>query len=168
LEEAIDNSPSIIFIDNIDQIADISIIKRSQTERHIVSQIIDLFDEWWHEKAVILIAATVDAKSLDPRLLRSGRFDIPIELSYPDKEGRVNILQIHMRGIPLADDVNIEEISINTDGFTGADIKNLIQKAGIFALRRNSASLSIGESITGELPVLSRLTKRILCRASNL
>ncbi len=141
-DEAVNNAPSIIFLDNIDQIASSRIEKQSDVERHLTGQLIDLIDNLDKSKQIILIAAANNVKSLDSRLLRSGRFDIIIELPYPDKEGRQAILQIHTRGIPLDKDINLEEITNNTDGFTGADIKNLVQMAAIHRLREIISSIS--------------------------
>jgi transitional endoplasmic reticulum ATPase len=141
-EEAVNNAPSIMFIDNIDQIASSRIEKQSDVERHLADQLIDLMDKLDGSKQIILIAAANTIKSLDPRLLRSGRFDILIELPYPDKEGRETIFQIYTRGVPLAKDVNLEEIANNSDGFTGADIKNLVQMAAIHHLREIISSIS--------------------------
>ena len=151
-EEAVNNAPSIIFIDNIYPIAIDSIVKTSLLERHLVSQLIELLDGIRENNRVFSISATIDSKSFDPQLRRSGRFDIEINLPFPDKEGRVKILDIHSQGIPLENDINFEEIANLTEGFTGTDIKNLVQMTGLQALTRGIESIPIHKNSLVEEP----------------
>ena len=137
-EEAEKNAPSIIFIDEIDAIAP----KREQmggerqVERRVVAQLLALMDGLEARGQVILIAATNLPDSLDPALRRPGRFDREIEIGVPDKEGRREALEIHSRGMPLAEAVDLERLAGITHGFVGADLAALCREAAMSALRR--------------------------------
>jgi transitional endoplasmic reticulum ATPase len=137
-EEAERNAPAIIFIDEIDAIAP----KREemsgdrQVERRVVAQLLALMDGLEARGQVVVIAATNIPNALDPALRRPGRFDREIELGIPDKEGRREALEIHSRGMPLAETVDLERLAGITHGFVGADLAALCREAAMSALRR--------------------------------
>ena len=137
-EEAKAHAPAILFIDEIDSIAP----KREemggekQVERRVVAQLLALMDGLESRGEVIVIGATNIPNSLDPALRRPGRFDREIAISIPDQRGRLGILQIHTRGMPLAKDVNLSKLSQITHGFVGADLEALCREAAMNALRK--------------------------------
>jgi transitional endoplasmic reticulum ATPase len=137
-EEAKTNAPAILFIDEIDAIAP----KREdmggekQVERRVVAQLLALMDGLESRGEIIVIGATNIPNSLDPALRRPGRFDREIAISIPDQKGRLEILQIHTRGMPLAQDVDLERLSQITHGFVGADLEALSREAAMNALRK--------------------------------
>ncbi|MFB6085571.1 MAG: CDC48 family AAA ATPase [Halodesulfurarchaeum sp.] len=135
-EEAEEQAPAVIFIDEIDSIAP----KRGETsgdvERRVVAQLLSLMDGLEERGDVVVIAASNRVDAIDPALRRGGRFDREIEVGVPDREGRKEILQVHTRGMPLADAVDIDEYAENTHGYVGADIEQLSKEAAMNALRR--------------------------------
>lgn len=137
-EDARRHAPAIIFIDEIDAIAP----KREemhgdrQVERRVVAQLLALMDGLQSRGNVIVIAATNIPNTLDPALRRPGRFDREIATAVPDRDGRREILQIHARGMPLAEDVDVEKLAAITHGFVGADLEALAREAAMVALRR--------------------------------
>ena len=137
-EKASEQAPSIIFLDEIDAIA----AKREeirgdqQVERRVVAQLLALMDGLKSRGQVIVIGATNIPNVLDPALRRPGRFDREISISIPDKNGRLEILHIHTRGMPLAADVNLERIAEITHGFVGADLEALCREAAMTTLRK--------------------------------
>jgi transitional endoplasmic reticulum ATPase len=137
-EEAKANAPAILFIDEIDAIAP----KREemggekQVERRVVAQLLALMDGLESRGEIIVIGATNIPNSLDPALRRPGRFDREIAISIPDQRGRLEILHIHTRGMPLAKDVDLERLSQITHGFVGADLEALCREAAMNALRK--------------------------------
>jgi transitional endoplasmic reticulum ATPase len=137
-EDAQKHAPAIIFIDEIDAIAP----KREemggekQVERRVVAQLLALMDGLESRGNVIVIAATNIPNTIDPALRRPGRFDREIAIPIPDRNGRLEILQIHTRGMPLAEDVTLEKIADITHGFVGADIEALVREAAMSALRK--------------------------------
>ncbi len=135
-EEAIENAPSIIFIDEIDSIAP----KREEThgdvERRVVAQLLALMDGLEERGKVIVIGATNRINAIDPALRRPGRFDREIEIGIPDRKGRREILEIHTRGMPLAEDVDLDKLAEITHGYSGADLEALCKEAAMRALRR--------------------------------
>ncbi len=135
-EEAEKSAPSIIFIDEIDAIAPKREESQGEVERRIVAQLLTLMDGLKSRGQVIVIGATNRPDSLDPALRRPGRFDREIEIGVPDRKGRLEILQIHTRNMPLAKDVDLKELAALTHGYTGADISALVKEAAIKALRR--------------------------------
>jgi len=135
-KEAQENSPSIIFIDEIDAIAPKREEVSGEVEKRIVSQLLTLMDGLESRGQLVVIAATNRANAIDPALRRPGRFDREIEIGIPDKKGRLEILQIHTRNMPLDDDVNLERIAEITYGYTGADLAALCKEAAMKALRR--------------------------------
>ncbi len=142
-EEAEENAPAIVFIDEIDSIAP----KRGETsgdvERRVVAQLLSLMDGLDERGDVIVIGATNRVDALDPALRRGGRFDREIEIGVPDKEGRKEILQVHTRGMPLADGIDIDRYAENTHGFVGADLESLTKEAAMNALRRIRPQLDL-------------------------
>ena len=133
--EAEENAPSIIFIDEIDAIAPKREEVTGEVERRVVAQLLALMDGLKGRGQVIVIGATNRPGALDPALRRPGRFDREISIGMPDKRGRKEILQIHTRGMPLADDVNLDEFAEVTHGFSGADLAALAREAAMNALR---------------------------------
>ena len=135
-EEAKENSPSIIFIDEIDAIAPRRDEVTGEVERRVVAQMLALMDGLEARGEVIVIAATNRPNAIDPALRRPGRFDREIEIGVPDREGRKEILEIHTRGMPLAEDVDLDELADLTIGFVGADLEALCKEAAMHALRK--------------------------------
>jgi len=144
-EEATDISPAVVFIDEIDSIAP----KRGETsgdvERRVVAQLLSLMDGLEERGQVIVIGATNRVDAIDPALRRGGRFDREIEVGVPDKDGRKEILQVHTRGMPLVDGIDLEKYAENTHGFVGADIEQLTKEAAMNALRRIRPELDLEE-----------------------
>jgi len=136
-EEAEQNAPAIIFIDEIESIAPKrdEVGGEKQVERRVVAQLLSLMDGLHSRGQVIVIAATNMPNLIDPALRRPGRFDREIEISIPDKNGRLQILTIHTRGMPLAKDVDLEKIAGTTHGFVGADLAALAREAAMACLR---------------------------------
>jgi transitional endoplasmic reticulum ATPase len=135
-DQAEKNAPSIIFIDEIDSIAPKREEVTGEVERRIVAQLLSLMDGMSARGKVVVIGATNRVNAVDPALRRPGRFDREIEIGVPDRNGRLEILQIHTRGMPLAKDVNLERLADISHGFVGADLQSLSKEAGIRALRR--------------------------------
>ena len=135
-KEAAENAPSIIFIDEIDAIAPKREEVIGDVEKRVVAQLLSLMDGISERRSVIVIGATNRPESLDPALRRPGRFDREIEIGVPNQEARLEILQIHTRGMPLADDVDLEALAASLHGYTGADIRALCQEAALIVLRR--------------------------------
>ncbi len=144
-KEAEENAPTVIFIDEIDAIAPKREEVTGEVERRVVAQILALMDGLKERGKVIVIGATNRPDALDQALRRPGRFDREIELRVPDREGRYEILQIHTRGMPLKDDVDIEEIADITHGFVGADLAALSRESAMIALRRILPELDLEE-----------------------
>lgn len=142
-EEAEENTPAIVFIDEIDSIAP----KRNDTsgdvERRIVAQLLSLMDGLEERGNVVVIGATNRVDSIDPALRRGGRFDREIEIGIPDQTGREEILQVHTRGMPLAEDIDLTEYARRTHGFVGADIEALTKEAAMSSLRRLRPDLDL-------------------------
>jgi len=135
-EDAEKNAPSILFIDEIDAIAPKRSEVTGEVERRVVAQLLASMDGLKSRGHVIVIGATNRPDAIDEALRRPGRFDREIEIAIPGREGRLEILQIHTRGMPLADDVNLQKVSEFTHGYTGADLEALSREAAMKALRR--------------------------------
>ncbi|NLM29951.1 MAG: CDC48 family AAA ATPase [Methanomicrobiales archaeon] len=150
-EEAQENAPSIVFIDEIDSIAPKREEVKGEVERRVVAQLLALMDGLKTRGQVVVIAATNLPDIIDPALRRGGRFDREIEVGIPDTKGRQQIFQIHTRGMPLADDVDLNEYSRSTHGFVGADIALLAKEAAMHALRRVIPHIKIEEEIPAEI-----------------
>ncbi|HZD33689.1 MAG TPA: CDC48 family AAA ATPase [Nitrososphaeraceae archaeon] len=135
-QQAEQNSPAILFVDELDSIAPKREEVSGEVERRIVSQLLALMDGLSSRGKVVVIGATNRVNAIDPALRRPGRFDREIELGVPDKQGRLEILNIHTRNMPLSKDVDLEKISEVTHGFVGADIQALAKEAAMSAIRR--------------------------------
>jgi AAA family ATPase, CDC48 subfamily len=150
-KEAQENAPAIIFIDEIDSIAP----KRSEVvgevEKRVVAQLLALMDGIQERGKVIVIGATNRAEDIDPALRRPGRFDREIEIRPPDEKGRLEILQVHTRNMPLAEDVDLREIAKMTKGYTGADLAALAKEAAMAALREFIKSGKVDLNKPGEI-----------------
>ncbi|WP_148700438.1 CDC48 family AAA ATPase [Candidatus Nitrososphaera evergladensis] len=151
-KEAKESSPSIIFIDEIDAIAPKREEAFGDVEKRVVAQLLALMDGMQERGQVIVLGATNRPESLDPALRRPGRFDREIEIGVPNAEGRLEILQIHTRGMPLDDDINLQELASELHGYTGADIKALCREAAMKALRRYLPEIDLeGDKISPEV-----------------
>jgi transitional endoplasmic reticulum ATPase len=135
-KEAKDNSPSIIFIDEIDAIAPKREEAYGDVEKRVVAQLLALMDGLNDRGNVIVLGATNRPESIDPALRRPGRFDREFEISVPNEEGRLEILFIHTRGMPVAEDVDLKDLASELHGYTGADIKSLCREAALKSIRR--------------------------------
>lgn len=135
-KQAQENAPSIIFIDEIDSIAPKREEVTGEVEKRLVSQLLSLMDGLESRGKIVVIGATNRPDALDPALRRPGRFDREIEIGIPDEKSRLEILQIHTRGMPLESDVKLDEIARVTHGFVGADLQALAKEAAILSVRR--------------------------------
>ncbi|MCD6465115.1 AAA family ATPase, partial [Candidatus Bathyarchaeota archaeon] len=135
-QQAQQNAPAIIFIDELDAIAPKREEVTGEVERRVVAQLLALMDGLKERGNVIVIGATNRPNAIDPALRRPGRFDREIEIGIPDKQGRYEILLIHTRGMPLAEDVDLRKLAEITHGFTGADLAALCRETAMKALRR--------------------------------
>jgi len=135
-QQAEKNAPAIIFIDELDSVAPKREEVTGEVERRVVAQLLALLDGLTSRGNVIVIGATNRPNALDPALRRPGRFDREIEIGIPDKKGRHEVLQVHTRGMYLADDVDLRKLSEVSHGYTGADLAALSREAGMKALRR--------------------------------
>jgi transitional endoplasmic reticulum ATPase len=150
-QQAEKNAPSIIFIDELDSIAPKREEVSGEVERRIVAQLLSLMDGMSSRGKVVVIGATNRVNAIDPALRRPGRFDREIEIGVPDRNGRLEILQIHTRGMPLAKDVNLDKLADISHGFVGADLQALAKEAAIRALRRVLPEIDLSsESIPAE------------------
>jgi transitional endoplasmic reticulum ATPase len=150
-QQAEKNAPSIIFIDEIDSIAPKREEVSGETERRIVAQLLSLMDGMSTRGKVVVIGATNRVNAIDPALRRPGRFDREIEIGVPDRNGRLEVLQIHTRGMPIAKDVNLEKLADISHGFVGADLQALAKEAAMRALRRVLPEVDLStESIPAE------------------
>ena len=157
--EGEENAPSIIFIDEIDAIAPKREEVQGEVERRIVAQLLALMDGLAGRGQVIVIAATNLPNSIDPALRRGGRFDREIEIGIPDKKGRLEIFQVHTRGVPLAKDVDIGSLAETTFGFVGADIALFVKEAAMNAIRKIIPLIDIDKEIPNEVIGELKLTK---------
>ncbi len=135
-KEAKDNSPGIIFIDEIDAIAPKREEAYGDVEKRVVAQLLALMDGLTDRGNVIVLGATNRPDSVDPALRRPGRFDREVEISVPNEDGRLEVLQIHTRGMPIAEGVHLKDLAAELHGYTGADIKSLCREAAMKAIRR--------------------------------
>ena len=145
-KQAQENSPSIIFIDEIDSIAPKREEVSGDVEKRVVSQLLTLMDGIEGRGKLVVIGATNRPNALDPALRRPGRFDREIEIGIPDEGGRFDILQIHTRGMPLTEDVNLESTAKVTHGFVGADLEALSKEAAMRSLRRVLPEINMEQS----------------------
>ncbi len=151
-EEARENAPSIIFIDELDSIAPRREEVTGEVERRVVAQLLTMMDGLEERGQVVVIGATNRVDAIDAALRRPGRFDREIEIGVPSEVDRIEILKIHTRGMPLADDVRIEVLAQQTHGFVGADLAALAREAAIRALRRYLPDLDLdAEEVPAEV-----------------
>ncbi len=154
--QAEEGAPSIIFIDEIDSIAPKRDEVTGEVERRVVAQLLSSMDGLQARGKVVVIGATNRPNALDPALRRPGRFDREIEIGIPDKEGRLEILQIHTRGMPQAEDVDLEKLAGLTHGYVGADLESLAKEAAMRALRKVLPDIDL-EATEIPLEVLNQL-----------
>ena len=155
-EEAARHAPAILFIDEIDAVAPKRTEVVGEVEKRVVAQLLSLMDGFVARGQVIVIGATNIPEVLDPALRRPGRFDREIEIGVPNTQARLQILRIHTRAMPLAPDVDLQEIAEHSHGFVGADLEALGQEVGMIALRRflSACSLDIDGAASAELGTL--------------
>ncbi len=156
-EDAEKNSPSIIFIDEIDAIATKREESVGEVEHRVVSQLLTLMDGLKSRGKVVVIAATNRPNAMDPALRRPGRFDREVMIGVPSQEGRLSILKIHTRRMPIGKDVDLGYLAGITHGFVGADLESLIKEAAMNVIRRNINELNIKESENIPKAVLEKL-----------
>ncbi len=144
-EEAEENTPAIVFIDELDAIAPKREEAGGDVERRVVAQLLSLLDGLEDRGQITVIGATNRVDAVDPALRRPGRFDREIEIGVPDTAGREEILNIHTRGMPLDDDVDLEQYADHTHGFVGADLESLAKEAAMGALRRVRPDLDLDD-----------------------
>ncbi len=157
-DEAEKNAPTIIFIDEIDSIAPKRGEVTGEVERRVVAQLLSLMDGLKGRGEVIVIAATNRPNAIDEALRRGGRFDREIEIGIPDMNGRLEILQVHTRGMPLSPELNgegndageLKRIAERTHGFVGADMSSLCKEAAMHALRKFLPEINMDEEIPAE------------------
>jgi len=135
-EEASEESPAIIFMDELDSIAPKREEAGGDVERRVVAQLLSLMDGLEERGEVVVIGATNRVDAIDQALRRGGRFDREIEVGVPDRDGRKEILQVHTRNMPLTDGIELDEYAENTHGFVGADLESLAKESAMHALRR--------------------------------
>ena len=160
-DEATQNAPAIIFIDELDSIAPKREDVTGEVERRVVAQLLTLMDGMHGRDNVIVIGATNRRDAIDQALRRPGRFDRELEIGVPDKEGRREIVDIHTRGMPISDDFEIEWVLENSYGFVGADINALVREAAMKALRRYLPEIDLDEE---EIPteVLEKMEVKMI------
>ena len=144
-EDAEEHSPAIVFIDELDAIAPKREEAGGDVERRVVAQLLSLMDGLEDRGRITVIGATNRVDAVDPALRRPGRFDREIEIGVPDTAGREEILQIHTRGMPLDEDVDLDRYADHTHGFVGADLESLAKEAAMGALRRVRPELDLDE-----------------------
>lgn len=146
-DKAEDSAPSIVFIDEIDSIAPNRNDVNGEVERRVVAQLLTLMDGLSGRGDVIVIAATNREESIDPALRRPGRFDREIEIGIPGRDGRKDILAVHLRSMPLDEDVSTDRLANLTQGFVGADLAALAREAAMKCLTRNLVNLDLDKPI---------------------
>jgi len=159
-EEAASNSPAVIFIDELDSIAPKREDVSGEVERRVVAQLLTLMDGMQGRDNVVIIGATNRPDAIDPALRRPGRFDRELEIGVPDKNGRREIVNIHIRGMPVSDDFDMDWVLDNSYGFVGADISALAREAAMKALRRYLPDIDLDQD---EIPpeVLEKMEVRM-------
>ncbi|MFO8115907.1 MAG: CDC48 family AAA ATPase, partial [Halorubrum sp.] len=142
-EEASEDAPAIIFMDELDSIAPKREEAGGDVERRVVAQLLSLMDGLEERGEVVVIGATNRVDAIDPALRRGGRFDREIEVGVPDRDGRKEILQVHTRNMPLVEEIDLDEYAENTHGFVGADLESLAKESAMHALRRIRPELDL-------------------------
>ncbi|MEX2726670.1 MAG: CDC48 family AAA ATPase [Candidatus Sigynarchaeum springense] len=166
-KQAQENSPAIIFIDELDSIAPKREDVGGEVERRVVAQLLALMDGLQDRGKVILIGATNRVNSIDPALRRPGRFDREIEIPVPDADGRYEVLQIHTRAMPLDEGVDLKKIAAITHGFVGADIAALCREAAMHSLRAILPKVELDKPIPDEILFELKVTKEDFDSALN-
>ena len=159
-DEAAENAPAIIFIDEIDSICPKREDVSGEVERRVVAQMLTLMDGMQGRDNVIVIGATNRRDAIDPALRRPGRFDREIEIGVPDRDGRKEILDVHIRQMPIADDFDIDWVLDNSYGFVGADLAALVRESAMKTLRRYLPEFDLEEE-TIPPEVLERMEVRM-------
>ena len=144
-DEAANNAPAIVFVDEIDSICPKREDVSGEVERRVVAQMLTLMDGMQGRDNVIVIGATNRRDAMDPALRRPGRFDREIEIGVPDREGRKEILDVHTRQMPIADDFDVDWVLENSYGFVGADLAALVRESAMKALRRYLPEIDLDE-----------------------
>jgi transitional endoplasmic reticulum ATPase len=151
-DEATENAPAIVFMDELDSIAAKRDEAGGDVERRVVAQLLSLMDGLDERGEVVVIGATNRIDAIDPALRRGGRFDREIEIGVPDRDGRKEVLQVHTRGMPLTDDVDLDQYAESTHGFVGADLESLAKESAMNALRRIRPQIDLeAEEIDAEV-----------------
>ncbi|MFW9876190.1 MAG: CDC48 family AAA ATPase, partial [Candidatus Thorarchaeota archaeon] len=166
--EAEENAPSIIFIDEIDSIAPKRVDTSGEVERRVVSQLLSLMDGLRGRGEIICVGATNRVNAIDEALRRPGRFDREIEFGVPNVKGRKEIFQIHTRGMPMEEDVDLDNYAEITHGFVGADIMAICREAAMFSLRRVLPKINLDEPIPSEIIQELKIKDEDFIKASNL
>jgi transitional endoplasmic reticulum ATPase len=166
--EAEENAPSIIFIDEIDSIAPKRVDTSGEVERRVVSQLLSLMDGLRGRGEIICVGATNRINAIDEALRRPGRFDREIEFGVPNVKGRKEIFQIHTRGMPVEEDVDLDSYAEITHGFVGADIMAICREAAMFSLRRVLPKINLDEPIPSEVIQELRIKDEDFIKATNL
>ncbi|MFW9946958.1 MAG: CDC48 family AAA ATPase [Candidatus Odinarchaeota archaeon] len=166
--EAEENSPSIIFIDEIDSIAPKRVETSGEVERRVVSQLLSLLDGLRGRGEIICIGATNRINAIDEALRRPGRFDREIEFGVPNMKGRKEIFQIHTRGMPIEDDVDLNDYAEITYGFVGADIMAVCREAAMFALRKILPQINLDEPIPSRIIQELKINNENFMQAINM
>ncbi|MFX0001179.1 MAG: CDC48 family AAA ATPase [Candidatus Hodarchaeota archaeon] len=166
--EAEENAPSIIFIDEIDSIAPKRVDTSGEVERRVVSQLLSLMDGLRGRGEIICVGATNRINAIDEALRRPGRFDREIEFGVPNVKGRKEIFQIHTRGMPLEQDVDLDNYAEITHGFVGADIMAICREAAMFSLRRVLPKINLDEPIPSGIIQELRIKDEDFVKATNL
>ncbi len=166
--EAEENAPSIIFIDEIDSIAPKRVDTSGEVERRVVSQLLSLMDGLRGRGEIICVGATNRINAIDEALRRPGRFDREIEFGVPNVKGRKEIFQIHTRGMPMEEDVNLDNYAEITHGFVGADIMAISREAAMFSLRRILPKINLDEPIPSEIIQELKIKNEDFIKATNL
>lgn len=156
-KQAQENAPSIIFIDELDSIAPKREEVSGEVEKRVVSQMLTLMDGIQSRGKVVVIGATNRPNAIDPALRRPGRFDREIEIGIPDEDGRLEILNIHTKGMPLDSDIDLSKIAKITHGFVGADLEVLTKEAAMRSLRRILPEINIDQT-----PIPSEALNKII------
>ncbi|MFX1309069.1 MAG: CDC48 family AAA ATPase, partial [Promethearchaeota archaeon] len=166
--EAEENAPSIIFIDEIDSIAPKRVDTSGEVERRVVSQLLSLMDGLRGRGEIICVGATNRVNAIDEALRRPGRFDREIEFGVPNVKGRKEIFQIHTRGMPLEDNINLDNYAEITHGFVGADIMAISREAAMFSLRRILPKINLDEPIPSEIIQELKIKDEDFIKATNM
>ncbi len=156
-EDAAEKEPSIIFIDEIDAIAPKREDTKGEVERRVVAQLLAMMDGLNKRGKVVVIGATNRPNAIDPALRRPGRFDRELIFGVPDAKGRLEVLKIHTRNMPITKSVDLEELARSTHGFVGADLESLAKEAAMNVLRRNIQDFNLEEGKEIPQEVLEKL-----------